>query len=466
MRGPSRFFESATDSPAVRLSVLTEHSFRPWVDSAAPSARIWCSAMLFRAAAGQICLLPDENGLPRHMLAGVRALGFWNFCAMVSHLPPGKYRLDGELPKAKTSAFLLAWAYAQYSYHFRNSDSSPQDKILLVDEIDPLCEPIALAHCLGIARGLIDSPANELGPIDLASTAASLMTNAGANAEIVRGEQLVRRYPCIDVVGRSSSREPCLADICWGDDDLPKVTIVGKGICFDTGGLNAKSSQGMRQMKRDMGGAAIALGLALLIIRSKLPVRLRLLLPCAENSISSTSMRPGDVITTASGKSVEIGNTDAEGRLLLCDALTEACRDAPDLIVDIATLTAGARAALGPQIGALFSNDRELGNSIATISLEAEDPLWQLPLWPAYRGWLDSPVADINSTSDKGMAGAMVAALYLSEFVPTNIPWVHLDVMAWNPHGEPGRPVGAEPTGLRALYFFLKQRYPCRTPSN
>lgn len=463
MRGSPRFFKSETDSPAVRLSLLTECSFGRWLNSAPPSTRIWCSATLFRAAAGQICLLPDDDGMPRHMLAGVKALRFWDFCTIVSHLPPGRYRLDGKLQKDEISTFFLAWAYAQYNYNTRNSNSSSQDKILLVDQIDQLYEPNALAYCLGIARSLIDSPANELGPIDLAGTAVSLMTRAGADAEIVRGEQLVDRYPCIDVVGRSSSREPCLADIRWGDEDLPKVTIVGKGVCFDTGGLNAKSAQGMRQMKRDMGGAAIALGLALLIVQSELSVRLRLILPCAENSISSTSMRPGDVITTASGKSVEIGNTDAEGRLLLCDALTEACRDTPDLIIDIATLTAGARVALGPQIGALFSNDHELGNAIATVSLKAEDPLWQLPLWPAYRSWLDSPIADINSTSDKGMAGALVAALYLSEFVPTTIPWVHLDVMAWNPHAEPGRPAGAEPTGLRALYFFLKQRYPRRT---
>jgi leucyl aminopeptidase len=266
-------------------------------------------------------------------------------------------------------------------------------------------------------------------------------------------------YGTVHAVGRASIRPPCLIDLRWGSDSAPKVTLVGKGVCFDSGGLDLKPAAGMKLMKKDMGGAAILLGLASALIDAKLPIRLRVLIPAVENAVSANAFRPMDVIRTRSGKTVEIGNTDAEGRLILCDALAEADSEKPDLIIDAATLTGAARVALGPDLPALFCNDETLAEGLLRAGIAEGDPLWRMPLWQPYRKLLDSKVADLNNVADSPFAGSVIAALYLAEFVAPTTPWAHLDVMAWNGGARPGRPEGGEAMGLRALYAHIKKRF-------
>ena len=297
-------------------------------------------------------------------------------------------------------------------------------------------------------------------PKNWRKAAVQVAEQAGACHRVIVGDELLaENYPTIHAVGRASSRPPRLVDIVWGDPAAPKVTLVGKGVCFDTGGLDLKTASGMRLMKKDMAGAAIVLGLAQAIMDAKLPVRLRVLLPCVENSVSGNAMRPLDIVRTRKGLTVEIGNTDAEGRLILCDALAEASTEKPELLIDMATLTGAARVALGPELAALFCNDDALARALLDAARTEEDPMWRMPLWRPYRKMIDSKIADLNNVSESPHAGAITAALYLQEFVEPGIPWAHLDVMAWNPQSRPGRPEGAEATALRALYAHIVQRF-------
>jgi len=309
-----------------------------------------------------------------------------------------------------------------------------------------------------LARDLANTPAGDLGPEELAAAALRVAKDAGADHRVIAGDDLLaENYPTIHAVGRASTRAPRLVDITWGDPAAPKVTLVGKGVCFDSGGLDLKTASGMRLMKKDMAGAAIMLGLAQAIMDARLPVRLRMLLPCVENSVSGNAMRPLDIVRTRKGITVEIGNTDAEGRLILCDALAEASTEKPELLIDMATLTGAARVALGPEVAALFCDDEGLARDLLATAGAEEDPIWRLPLWRPYRKMIDSKVADINNVAESPHAGAIIAALYLQEFVDPGIPWAHLDVMAWNPQSRPGRPEGAEATALRALYAHITQ---------
>ncbi len=317
-----------------------------------------------------------------------------------------------------------------------------------------------LAAAVFLARDLVNTPAGDLGPEELAAAAVHVAESAGACHRVIVGDDLLaENYPTIHAVGRASTRAPRLVDITWGDPAAPKLTLVGKGVCFDSGGLDLKTASGMRLMKKDMGGAAIMLGLAQAIIDARLPVRLRVLLPCVENSVSGNAMRPMDIVRTRQGLTVEIGNTDAEGRLILCDALAEASTETPALLIDMATLTGAARVALGPELAALFCNDDRLAAALLEASAAEEDPMWRMPLWRPYRKMLDSKVADLNNVSEGPYAGAITAALYLQEFVAPGIPWAHFDVMAWNPQSRPGRPEGGEATALRALYAHIAQRF-------
>src|SRR5205807_1082833 len=321
-----------------------------------------------------------------------------------------------------------------------------------------LAERLANAVCL--ARDLINTPASDLGPAELAEAALTVAENAGARHDVITGDALLdANYPTIHAVGRASTRAPRLVDIRWGDEHAPKVTLVGKGVCFDSGGLDLKPASGMRMMKKDMGGAAIMLGLAQAIMQGGVPVRLRVLLPLVENAVSGNAMRPLDIVKTRKGITVEIGNTDAEGRLILCDALAEACTEQPAIIVDAATLTGAARVALGPELPALFCNDDKLAEGLTAAGSAEDDPMWRMPLWRPYRKLIDSKVADVNNVSESPHAGAITAALYLQEFVDPEIPWAHIDVMAWNTRSRPGRPEGAEAQTLRALYAHIAGRF-------
>jgi leucyl aminopeptidase len=319
------------------------------------------------------------------------------------------------------------------------------------------------AESLKLARDLINTPANDMGPEELASAARQLAERHGAAYQQWVGEELLRaKFPAIHAVGRASTSAPRLLDIRWappGGEELPRVTLIGKGVCFDSGGLDIKPSSGMALMKKDMGGAAVALALANLAMRAQLRVRLRVLVPAVENAISGNAFRPGDVLETRKGLTVEVGNTDAEGRLVLCDALALADAERPDLIIDFATLTGAARVALGPELPALFGSDEKIVNDLAQVAAAEHDPLWPMPLWAGYDDELGSKIADLNNVAASGFAGAIFGALFLKRFVTESPNWVHIDLYAWNPKERPGRGVGAEAHAVRGVYRYLAARY-------
>ena len=324
-----------------------------------------------------------------------------------------------------------------------------------------MAETLALAEAVALVRDLVDTPAQDMGPAELAEAAERIAQRHGAEFRVTQGDVLDRDYPMIAAVGRAASRDraPRLIECEWGDPGHPRIAVVGKGVCFDSGGLDLKPSSAMLLMKKDMGGAAHALALAHLVMEARLPVRLHLLIPAVENAVAGNAFRPGDVLRTRKGLSVEIGNTDAEGRLVLGDALTRAGEDKPVLMLDFATLTGAARVALGPDLPALFCNDETLAADLAAAAATASDPHWRMPLWADYADMLKSNVADINNAGEGGMAGAVTAALFLQRFVPDGLPWAHFDTFAWRPSPKPGRPKGGDALGLRCAFSLLKSRF-------
>lgn len=450
----------------VALVPLTRTGLTDWLD-AHEEARTWVEAVGFTAEPGSVCLLPAPDGRLAAVLAGLAdpAEDPWSLSALPARLPPGCYRLAPEPATAQAASWAaLGWTLAGYVFDRYKTSAPRRDAPALVwpGRADRgWVSACAEATCL--VRDLINLPAADLGPAELAGAAETLAARFDAHCRTIVGDGLLaENYPAIHTVGRAAStaRRPRLIDLGWGDPAAPRVTLVGKGVCFDSGGLDLKPSSAMKLMKKDMGGATHVLGLALMIMAAKLPVRLRVLIPAVENAVSGEAMRPLDVLTTRKGLTVEIGNTDAEGRLILADALAEAAREEPDLLIDIATLTGAARTALGPDLPALFCNDETLAADILAAGLTEADPLWRLPLHAPYRRLLDSKVADIASVSDGPYAGAITAALFLQEFVGPKIAWAHLDVMAWNGSARPGRPEGGEALALRALFAAIAARYP------
>jgi leucyl aminopeptidase len=344
---------------------------------------------------------------------------------------------------------------------YRQKAAEPRARLIVPDDVD-LAEVRAIADACALAKDLVNTPANDLGPAELEAAARETALMFGADISVVTGDDLLAAgYPAIHAVGRAAdpARAPRMIEITWGEAAHPLIALVGKGVVFDTGGLDLKPSSGMRLMKKDMGGAAHALALARMVMAAKLPVRLVVLLPVVENAVSGDAMRPGDVIASRKGLSIEVGNTDAEGRLILADALTRAGELAPDLTIDLATLTGAARAALGPQVIPFYTDDDALAAELARASVEAGDPLWRMPLWAGYEEALDSDIADLKNDPDGwAQAGSVTAALFLRRFAPPGA-WIHLDIYAWNPRGKPGAPAGAEAQSLRALYAMIKDRY-------
>ena len=385
-------------------------------------------------------------------------LSSWCLSRAAETLPAGEYRLaDGDPGQAA-----FGWLCAQYKFErYKLEPDTTGPKTLLTSKPAAIDEMLALADATDLVRTLVNIPAGDLGPAELQEAAETVATRHGAEMSVISGKELVDGFPMIDAVGRAASaaRAPRLIELHWGNPDNPKIAIVGKGVCFDSGGLNIKSAAGMRWMKKDLGGAAHALALAGLIMARKLPLRLHLLIPAVENAIAGNAFRPGDIIPSRKGLSVEIGNTDAEGRLILGDALTKACEDKPELLIDFATLTGAARGALGPDLPALFTDDTKLASDIVEAGTAIDDPVWQLPLWNGYDEWLKSPTADVSSTSSVPMAGASTAALFLRKFVENGTCWSHLDTFAWRNAAKPGRPKGGEALGVRAYWGMLKKRY-------
>jgi leucyl aminopeptidase len=425
-----------------------------------PMARRWVGATGFTAAPGAVALLPDATGGLARVLVGIApGEALWALSGLPDALPPGTYRLDPEPAASAASRLALGWALGCYAFtRYKERKRGFADLVWPAQAERGLVE--RLARGIGLARDLINTPAEHMGPTELAGAVEELAARHGARCRIIAGEALLaENYPTIHAVGRASARAPALADLTWGDDAAAKLTLVGKGVCFDSGGLDLKPAGGMRLMKKDMGGAATLLGLASAVMTANLPVRLRLLVPAVENAVSGNAFRPLDVIRTRQGTTVEVGNTDAEGRLILCDALAEADREKPALLIDMATLTGAARTALGPELPALFSPDEALAAELLSAAEATQDPLWRLPLWQPYRKLLKSRVADINNVSDGAFAGAITAALFLQGFVAKTTPWAHIDTYAWNQTSRPGRPEGGEALALRALYHLIATRF-------
>ncbi|HWK44865.1 MAG TPA: leucyl aminopeptidase family protein [Stellaceae bacterium] len=454
----------AAPGEGIPITAITKERFASWSNSQPEPVAAWLRNIGFSGEAGKTALLPGVGGSLAGVVQGVAVTEpLWSLAGLPDTLPEGLYRIEGSLDglfgAGGATHAALGWALGSYAFTRYKSRGRGFAKLAWPDEADrPEVEHLAAG--VALARDLINTPAEDMGPAELAAAAEALADRHDAEISLIVGEDLIaQNYAMIHAVGRGSSRAPRLIDLRWGDPTHPKVTLVGKGVCFDSGGLDLKTAGGMKLMKKDMGGAATLLGLAHAVMSAGLKVRLRVLIPAVENSVSSTSFRPLDVIRTRKGLTVEVGNTDAEGRLVLCDALAEADTEAPSLLVDFATLTGAARVALGPDLPALFANDDRLAAEYLAASEAEADPVWRLPLWRPYRRMLDSKVADLNNVSDSGFAGAIVAAVYLQEFVSEATPWLHLDTIAWNPTGKPGRPEGGEALGLRGLFRLLKIRY-------
>jgi len=446
---------------ATPLDLVSKDGFDEWLAGLDDAGRAWVSANGFKGGAGAALLTPAADGTTAFAALGVGGLDeFFAAGAGSRALPAGLYQIRTKLTKGQATNAAIAWSMGAYAYDRYAAKRGGSARLVWPKGADrTLAEAVIAGVSLG--RDLIVTPANDLGPAELAKAARDLAKKHKAKVKVTVGDDLLKdNFPTIHAVGRASDRAPRLIDMTWGPArGAPKVTLVGKGVCFDTGGLDLKPPAGMLNMKKDMGGAANVLAVAAMIMGADLPVRLRVLIPAVENAVSGNAMRPLDVIKTRKGLTVEVGNTDAEGRLVLCDALALAMEEKPDMVIDCATLTGAARVALGPSLPALFCNDDALASDILAAGLVEDDPLWRLPLHEPYRRMLDSDVADLNNVSSGGFAGAITAALYLSAFAEDTAPWAHIDMMGWNPTAAPGRPKGPEAQSARALFSMIRKRY-------
>ena len=446
---------------AAALLLLREAAVPRWLRETTAAQRRWLQQSGFNGRAGELAQLPVEGA--RAMALFVFAddgsvTDLWRLASLPLRLPEGSWRAE-DLVASVASRLALAWGLGAYQFtRYRKAERAPAT---LVWPAKANREAVLrVVEASRLARDLINTPAQDLGPTALAQAAVQMARRQRMRARVIVGDALLRSgYRLIHAVGRAADDAPRLIDLTWGDARHPKVTLVGKGVCFDSGGLDMKSADGMKLMKKDMGGAAHALALAQMIVQAHLPVQLRVLVPAVENAISGNALRPLDVIASKKGLTVEIGNTDAEGRLILADALDEACREKPALLVDMATLTGAARVALGPDLPALFVNDDALAAELLDHGEREADPMWRMPLWAPYRTRLKSSVADLNNVADGPMAGAVNAALFMQEFVTAGVPWIHLDLYGWNPWLAPGRPVGAQAQCLRALFALIAARF-------
>jgi len=444
---------------ALPLHTVRPEGLETFLAGLTPADRAWLTATGFKAEAGALALLPGPDGLSGAVLGLGDDRSPFVFGGLPARLPAGgTWRLASGPHDPADAA--LGFALGAYRYDRLKKTERATAKLVVGAE---QTEARSIAAAVWMARDLINTPANLLGPGELAEAARELGARYGAAVEIVEGTALDEAYPTVAAVGRGSSRAPKVAIIRWrgtaASDDSPLVSLCGKGVCFDTGGYDLKPSSAMLKMKKDMGGAAVALGLTRLVMEAELPVRLETRIGCVENSVSGHAMRPSDVIRTRAGLTVEIGNTDAEGRLVLCDLLADACDSAPSILFDFSTLTGAARVALGPDIPALFCDDDDWSAALSDAGMSVFDPIWRLPLWAGYDEWLKSPVADINNVSSKPFAGAIVAALFLKRFVGKAIPHAHFDLYAWNDATRPGRPEGGEAQTMRAVFAALRRRF-------
>lgn len=451
-------FTSQRVKNIIPIKIVLQNDFEKWFKTQDAFTKEWLLTTKFRNDVGAYSLIPSNKGKLKAVLCIINTeKNIWSVGQFPFLLPQGCYEL--EVNKKDYFYYAIGWGLGAYQFNvYKKAMRAPSELFLPKDlsskEINNIVESIYWV------RDLINFPTDDLGPSEFARKVMVFAKTYQAKCTQIVGKELIKQnYPAIHAVGRASDDEPRLVDLRWGQKKHPKITLVGKGVCFDTGGLDIKNSSSMLLMKKDMGGAAHVLGLARMIMEAKLPVCLRVLIPMVENSVSGNSYRPGDVIKSRKGLTIEIGNTDAEGRVVLADALTEAVADQPELIIDMATLTGAARIALGTDVPVLFSNNDQVANDIIESSQNEYDPLWRLPLYSPYRESLCSTIADINNASLDSYGGAITAALFLKEFVPDEIPWVHFDLMAWNLRTRPGRPQGGEAMALRALFAYLTQKF-------
>ncbi len=454
---------SSSDQTVVGVHALYDRDLAGFLESQAPFAVGLVQTADFKAKAGQVLVLPNSEGGMDKVLFGLGTdpADPMVFRALPAKLSAGDYQLAA-VPAGMTPD-QVALAFALGSYRFdRYKQKKVTDRPRLISPQADVTQVLNLAKACALARDMINTPANDLGPLQLETIAREIAEQHGATITVVTGEGLLEaNYPAVHAVGRAAveARAPRMIEISWGQAAHPLVCLVGKGVVFDTGGLDIKPSAGMRQMKKDMGGAAHVLALGQMIMTANLPVRLSILVPAVENAISGDAMRPGDVLDSRKGLTIEVGNTDAEGRLILADALTRACELEPALTLDLATLTGAARVALGPQLPPFYTDDEELAAQIEAAMAQVSDPMWRMPLWKGYVEALDSDVADIKNDPDAwAQAGSVTAALFLQRFAPTG-PWAHFDIFAWNPRARPGWTAGAEAQAIRALYQMIATRF-------
>ncbi|GAA0335938.1 leucyl aminopeptidase family protein [Sphingomonas oligophenolica] len=440
------------------IEIVAATGFAAWLNAQPPRARAAVAAQKMSGKPGSSAILPgDSDDWSVALAVDDGALGVWDLARLAETLPEGAYRLSG----AEAGAAMLGWVLGQYRFDRYRKPEGEGPRILLSGEPARIADALKIASATARVRDLVNIGASDLGPAELEAEARMLADAHHGVLTVTKGDALAKGYPMIHTVGQAAAkgREPRLIELEWGDPKHPRIAIIGKGVCFDSGGLDIKPSSGMRLMKKDMGGAAHALALAGLVMAARLKVRLHLLIPAVENSVAGNAFRPGDVLATRKGLTVENTNTDAEGRLILGDALTRAGEDKPELILDFATLTGAARTALGPDLPATFVNDEPLAEALLAAAREVDDPLWRMPLWDGYDEMLKSDIADMVNAPDSGFAGAVTAALFLRRFVPDGTPWAHLDTFAWRPAARPGRPKGGDALGLRAAWAMLKARY-------
>jgi leucyl aminopeptidase len=455
-------FETAPASPAIPITFVTTTTWPAVRDELAAPARQFALASEFAGKPGKYLILPSNDGEIAQIIFGLeeedaKSRDPFRPGALPDLLPPGTYRFANAPHDSRLAT--LAFALGSYRFSRYRKAEAPNVKLVPPDGVD-VGDITRMTEAVMLARDLINTPSNDMGPEELAQAAQELATRFGASFSCIVGDELPRQnFPLIHAVGMASPRAPRLIDITWGDPSHPKVTLVGKGVCFDTGGLDLKPSSGMLIMKKDMGGAANVLAAALMVMDAKLKVRLRVLIPAVENAVAGNAFRPLDIYTSRKGLTVEIGNTDAEGRLVLADALALADEEKPDLLVDLGTLTGAARVALGPDLPPFYTHDETLALDISRLAQQENDPLWRLPLWPAYDAWLDSKVADLNNAPSGGFAGSITCALFLQRFVKAAKSWLHVDIYGWTPSAKPARPEGGECQAARAIYKYLSERY-------
>ena len=448
-------------SSSLPLQLVGASKWRAWLKAQSAARRGWIDSLGLAGSPGDVAVLPGRDGKASGAVLVIpNEPVLWDFGALSSKLPPGTWRLEGDSSPVSSTDVAVAIGLGAWKFErYKAKKSKPGARFVWPAGADK-ARTTAIVEGINLARDLITTPSADMGPAELAAAAQDLAKKHKAKVTVIVGDDLLKKnYPMVHAVGRASTRAPRLIDLVWGSERDPKVTLVGKGVCFDTGGLDLKPAAGMLMMKKDMGGAATVLAVASMVMAAKLPVRLRVLVPAVENSVSGNAFRPMDVVPTRKGITVEIGNTDAEGRLILCDALHEGASEKPAMMVDCATLTGAARVALGPDLPALFCNDDDLAEALIAAGREVTDPMWRMPLFPPYRRMLDSKVADINNVSSGAFGGSITAALYLKEFVPDDVPWAHFDMMAWNNASRPGRPEGGEAQVARAIFRTIEERF-------